>query len=354
MEKQMNKQQKDAVIITHSEDPDGIISAVFIADFLKSKNVEYELRFADYSNLAKVIGTATKESGKSFYILDLGLSQAKLSKEAMLTLLENNEVHYFDHHELEIEYRDLFRKKCKTFVSKSEMICTSRLIAEHYKLEKKEYKLLSDCAQATDYYGSISSEFTELGTELAKAISSASELSLQNIVKTLRKGLYHHQIWRKNYNLTGELAKRAVKAQKMMNVAMPQFEQSASCNEIFDNNASTVMTVTAMSADSLNILSGMFAYLLLKEKHPEAHVCFVFYESGSVFAGQGKCLEQTQIMVVEFLKKQGGGGRDNMGGFQYKTPTNTDNYKERKDSLIQDFKNFLNMPYHKERSCPNV
>jgi nanoRNase/pAp phosphatase (c-di-AMP/oligoRNAs hydrolase) len=176
---------------------------------------------------------------------------------------------------------------------------------------------------------------------------------LQNIVKTLIEGLRDSQIWRNNNNLTGELAKGAIRTQKTMNVAMPQFEESASCYEIFDGTASTVQTVIAMSADSLNILTGMFAYRLLKEKYAEAHVCFVLFESGSVFAGQGKNLKKTPIPVLEFLKKQGGGGRDNMGGFQYKTPTNADNYEERKDSLIRDFKNFLKMPYHKERSCSN-
>lgn len=51
----MNKEPKKAVIITHSGDPDGIVSAAFIADILELKSVGYELRFADYPNLTEVL-----------------------------------------------------------------------------------------------------------------------------------------------------------------------------------------------------------------------------------------------------------------------------------------------------------
>jgi nanoRNase/pAp phosphatase (c-di-AMP/oligoRNAs hydrolase) len=41
------------------------------------------------------------------------------------------------------------------------------------------------------------------------------------------------------------------------------------------------------------------------------------------------------------MKEKGGGGRNNMGGFQLKTPTNSNNYEERRDSLLEDFQEFI-------------
>ena len=196
----MNKEPKDAVIITHSGDPDGI----------------------------------------------------------MMPMLKNNDVHYFDHHEIEVERRNLLRDKCKTFVSKNEELCTAKLIVEHYKFEETDHEVLSDCAQTTDYYGSKGRELTKLGTELAKAISTESDLAWENIVQTVREGLHDHKIWRNDYILTGELAKGAAMTQMAMDAEMSQFTDSAPCHELFENTNSITIAAITISDNRLNILSGMF------------------------------------------------------------------------------------------------
>lgn len=330
--------QKTVIIITHSADPDGIVSAAFITDILESAGTPYELRFADYPNLTEVIGKVARETDKSIYILDLGLSRTEISDEVIQPLLQNNEVHYFDHHAIEVERKDQLKLGLKTFVSNTEKICTAHLIAKHYKLEGKEYEILADCAQATDYNGTVGSELTALGAELAQAISPESGLVWGKIVRTIKEGIHTHKIWRDGYTLTGKLAQGAAKTRKVMQAATIQLEKSASCHEFFKDTASPVLVAIALSHDSLYMKPG---YQALKQKFPEAQVCFALYESGSVFAGPGQSWEQSSAPLLAFLQKQGGGGRNNMGGFSYNSPSDRDNYEQRRDSLLQQYEDFL-------------
>lgn len=334
----MNKPNINAVIITHSADPDGLVSAAFVTDILESSGIAYGLRFADYPNLTEVMKNAAKETGKAIYILDLALRTKSVHDEVLKPLLDNNEVHYFDHHEIEVDRIGLLEKGLNTFISTSERICTARLIAEHYQIEGSEHKLLSDCAQATDYPGTVDAESTQLGTELAQAISNASRLGLDNVVQIIREGLYNHRVWRDGYSLTGELSRGAARTRKAMEIATAQLEKSATSQELFNGTDSAVVVAVAMADQSLYMMAG---YQVLNQRCPEAQVCFVSYESVSVFAGPGMSSKQPQVPLLAFLEEQGGGGRNDMGGFQYKSPTHIGNYEERRDTLLQKYEEFL-------------
>lgn len=336
------KKQENTIIITHSADPDGIISAVFIAAMLESIDVTYEFQFVDYPNITEVIGKTAMETDRSIYILDLGLLKADIPDKVIQLMLENNAVHYFDHHEIDVERRELLKQGLTTYVSVSKNICTARLIAEHYKFKGNEYKILADCAQATDYDGTVGLELTMLGTELAQAISPDSGLALEKIVHTIKEGLHNHRVWRNGYKLTGYLAEGAAKTRQAMEVATIQLNESASCHELFKVSDSPVLVAIALSGDSLYMKPG---YQVLKQKFPQAHVCFVLYESGSVFAGPGQSGEQAIVPLLAFLKEQGGGGRNSMGGFNDKIPTDIRNYKKKRDALLQKYENFLKRGY---------
>lgn len=65
---QMDRQKN--VIITHSADLDGFVSAAFMMDILDAAGVLYELRFADYPNLAQAMEQAAREIGKSIWLPD--------------------------------------------------------------------------------------------------------------------------------------------------------------------------------------------------------------------------------------------------------------------------------------------
>jgi hypothetical protein len=182
---------------------------------------------------------------------------------------------------------------------------------------------------------------TALGTELAQAISPVSGLAWKNVFRTITEALHDHQVWRDGYRLTGHLAEGAARTREAWRIPKIQLEKSASCHTLLKGTDLAVLVAIALSADSLYMKPG---YQALKQKFPEAHVCFVLYESKSVIAGPGQSSKQPEVPLLPFLEKQpnekdpNGGGRNNRGGFRYETPTHIGNYEERRDSLLRAYR----------------
>jgi len=327
----------DTIIITHIADADGIISGAFIAAMMASKGESYELRFADYPNLVDILATASKEIGKKIYILDLALED-KVPDDHIKLLIENNEVHYFDHHAINPERRNILESKLATFNSSTANVCTATLIAEYYNLDGTEFEISSNCAQGTDYPGTVDPALEALGRELNLAIFPESGFFPGYILEMIRQGFDDPGVWRKGYNLSDALAKGADNTRKAIEKSKPLLEKSVTLHEFFSRTDKALIVAFGLGARCLSQKPG---YEIVKENFPEADVCVVLYETVSIFAGPGINPKHPEVPVLAFLIEIGGGGRDNMGGYQFATPTHKDNYVKRREELLEKYKRFL-------------
>ncbi|MFH1357466.1 MAG: hypothetical protein ABII18_10090 [bacterium] len=331
--------QNKAIIISHNADPDGFVSAALIADMLEGKGIKYEIRLTDYPILTETITKVAGEVGKIIYIMDLALRPSVVSDELLERLLSHNEVHYFDHHKIEDERKELFTRRVKTYVHKIARICTAHLILDYFQMKGVEHKVLAECAQAVDYGKASSEELTKLGVSLGRSLLPESDLKHLEIMAILIQGLKDPTLWREDYQLTGVLKKGELKSNKAIDDAILKLERTASVHKITVNNNTSLVLVFALVPTCLYMKAG---YYELKKKYPEADFCFALYESVSTFGGVGHALKNTNLSILPFLEARGGGGRNNMGGFVFPTVTDSSSFEERKNQLLKDLEGYFN------------
>lgn len=335
----VDRNEINTIIVTHSADPDGFVSAVLIAKILNDSRIPYELRFADHCNFREVITSLALERDKSIYILDMPLSASKIPNNILDTLVSSNRIYNFDHHNVEEERYVFLLTKTELFITTNEKICTARLIAEYYGLEGSEIELLVEIAQATDYDGSIEPNRTELGKELLRCIIPCSDVEWHFIINTLLRGLKDSRIWRNGYRLTGELAIGAGRTHEAMKADLDTLKASVSSHKLLTESESPVTVFMTFASECVYMKPAMD---YITSKYPSAHVCIVLFNSRSVVARLGQSSSDKSIPLVPFLsEKTDGGGRDGRGGFCYDSATDPGNYVSRRDSLLDDFEAYI-------------
>jgi len=312
------------IILSHNADPDGIISATLLSSV--HRETQPQLRFADYPDLEEAMATILVDKPSHLIASDLPFREHSITDSSLIAVMEHG-LSYFDHHPLSPERRQLLLKGSKHFVYTETPQCTSKLVCAFYQLGTDE-QYMARVAQALDYPGSETPDIDALSAQLNWVIRPESGLTLVDIVTTLQKNIAGNT-WQKDGQLTGSLRESYENIMHLADAARAKLESSITTHTVGNYKA-----VCACSPQLLYMKEGLKT---LRNLQPDADIHTVFYESVSMIADATK-VPVEKLPLLPYLKSKGGGGRQNGGGFTYKTPTTSANYAERRDQFLEDLK----------------
>jgi len=320
------------LIITHT-DPDGFACAALIADRLSARGRAYQVWFADYPGVGERVVAAVESSADEIYVADLSLRERELSDDDLRALCRAAPVHLFDHHRLEPRRRALLRELCATCVHEEGLRCAAALVLEHFDITEVQHRALATAAQGADYEETVSPEVLRLALRLDGAIRPESGLERRRIVELLANG--PRQPWQRDLALVGPLAAAADRVGELRAAARRDLQPTL---HVADGPRGPVTVACAFAPTVLYLKEGGRA---LKERCPEAAAVVVFYASTAVVALPRSDTDEAAVPLLPFLVARGGGGRNNAGGFNYDSPTTSDNYPGRRDALIAALRHHL-------------
>ncbi len=330
-------------IITHSADPDGVVSNALLVSLIKLRDADYQVGFADYPNLKEVIAQAAgREERESLFIADLTLNERPVPDAILRPLLENHLVYYFDHHPLSSEKRVAELKKgCAVFKHTSAQQCASLLLLSHFGLRKsKPHKFMALVAQSMDYPGTVDFEIELLGRQMNRIIRPESGLDLTGIVEKLADSLLTGKEWYATYGnrylFTGEWDDAYKKVAKQIDEAQKSLEASITIHPMGG------LKIACAKIPKILYMKDGLHHLRAREGHADLFFCF--YEGMDSFIGDhhnGKFQDEGQLPLLPFIRTKGGGGRENSGGFNFQGITDNSNYQPRRDLVLEEFAKYL-------------
>ncbi len=306
------------LILTHSEDPDGIIAHALLIRALGIKEINPENHFfARYDRLADDFGKLERRvqdvPKSSVYIADIGLNgQLAAAGGRPYACLEGialaaEEKFWVDHHETTLKHGEALSRMGFQLHYNSER-CAALLIRDIFGLQGEYESELAQIAQAHDHKkpGSASERVVK-GNEIEKVIALANERLDYSTMHKLTLGLAQGKAVDHDFNLQGEWRDHVVEFDTRTVAAYRELESSIVVEE--------VAGLRVLFAHSPAILSQKPALEYLQTNHSRAsdmYVCFFRppVRNHIILRKQG-----SNFPAVELCGSLGGGGRGNGGGF---------------------------------------
>ena len=320
---------KDSFIITHGEDPDGIISAALLNRYLKNDKqyyfVSYARQTADFSEAILRI------NGGDTYLADLNMNPHLISDQGDLLkemIKKSNFLVWIDHHEGTKKYSD-YLHRLGARVIQGEGVCSAKLVHQEFLVGDCLSSWLSSIAQAHDY-GVVSPELG-LGEQLQKVISfynhSLDYKGLRGLVETLSRD----GSWQQRGRLAPDLEKVIEKYCPLAENAVQSMKKR---EEFLDISGRRIMVTYADAIiyhkDTLRNLkkeyTGKADAYLVAFGEPAGNVLF-FRDSSSDFS------------PIDFCVSMGGGGREGDGGFSRSVDEN--NFNAAKAEIMDRLQEYL-------------
>ncbi|CCI20946.1 hypothetical protein MICAH_10006 [Microcystis aeruginosa PCC 9809] len=311
-------------IITHSKDPDGILSHVLIRMHLgRERNFSYA--FLDYPQLKDYFLQAELDSFSSIFLADLPLKERDISTPKLELLSQKVQLHYFDHHVTSRERFHLLSQLCYRFYWKKN-ICTSKIITEVLLPTDSYAKLLAEIAQAFDF--EVPNQYFSIGIQLNRIINALTSTELAQITDCIIA-----QDWLSNQELKPpyrELHEQLLAQEKQ---AYQIVESTKEVHTIIDRKVAL-----AYAPKNLYMKPGIH---YLKKISPGCDGAILFFEQqANVVASSLDHKGETYIPILPFCLYQGGGGRNNAGGFILDEVITWENYAKHKQQVLASFRYF--------------
>jgi|GEM_PF-6983473 oligoribonuclease NrnB/cAMP/cGMP phosphodiesterase (DHH superfamily) len=317
-------------VISHSQDPDGIIAQALILMYIKRtydgiQSIDNFL--LDYPELPEFFSNKSFEKYNYIYILDLPLSEKAISDERLEQISKSSSLMCYDHHIISDNRKVLLNRICMKFAI-TEDKCTSRIITELLQLNSEYALFLSDIAQSYDF--NISGAGFTIAEKLRRIISCSSKEDLGELIDDITNNnwLDNNMNLRFKYKVKEEsVLKEEIKAYK-----------------IIDETAETFILgskkiVIAFSPKILYMKPGM-RYLETRYNDLDGVILLCEGKSNVLLGGINNVSEKIVPMLPYCIYK-GGGGRNNAGGFTIEEIISQNNYKDLKEEIITDFRLFF-------------
>ena len=331
------------IVISHGEDPDGIISMALLMRHLRSCNVSASFGFGRYSNISETfIGLAKLSEnclGEDFYVLDLGINghllSAKDSGENVIKkLAHNTNLHWVDHHDTTKGAQPhLEEMGVDLMLATGINQCSSRIVYANFLNGDAYCDWLSKIALEHDNPGN--GIHPELGNDLQKIISlnyygaksvASADFNLLRLVN----------------NLSFERAIIKGKFNRGLQRLIDKYDE-------LEKSALNTIYGTAQLFES-NDLKIIFAYgnPLLPQKDGLRKMAKMFSGQADIYClALGNPVNNVMMLSVcdfdasHFSQSCGGGGRANIGGYINPAPITVDNIDEVAEGLKDNLANYV-------------
>ena len=330
---------KQAAIITHGEDTDGIVASALLTRFLVQQlnypePVIYPLHYFGLRNSITQITSLITE--KDVYVLDLNLADLFKEPEVFSSLADSaSNLTVIDHHPGTIQYAiDLLNKGVYTFFPGNfgnKPICTSGLV-HHYFLSNSSYaKWLSGSAQANDFADMLEfpSEQLRMGEDIQSCIN-------HYLVNEKEKGLI---------GFINTLSTGACFSVNTFNKEYTEFLQG--CRQKEQDEFSNMLR----NREELNLrgkyVTVSFCSLRLSPKQSVRYLL----EKSSSEVGMSLNFRPTEVTVLKrntfdfnvsnFCRLMGGGGREVIGGFRTPEKLTSETYPAFKNQVLERLNDYL-------------
>jgi len=335
------------IIISHSEDPDGIISHALLlrhftsgkCNLLHAKDWQY---FIDYNQqLLFMDQLAPTSNYKDIYYLDLSLNDNLIHQDKRFSIIHwlatYNYLTWIDHHDSTAKHQQLLRQLgAKVISGLEQQLCSSSLVQKEYLSQDDYARWLALIAQGHDFSTfPIPEAEKKLGIDLQKIISLYNLSSkCQSQLTFLTKILARDESWTKKGNFASPFAEDLQRYQAHEQQALSELEQSAKTVSIGKRK------FLLAYSDPLLPPKDAPRYLRSKYEH-QADGYLVVFGAPKNQAMFFHDLE-SDFDAAKFCAAQpGGGGREGDGGFRLNSEVNSLTFPQIKESLVQSLKLYL-------------
>ena len=321
----------NTLTLAHGEDPDGIISHVFLES--------QEHIFARYDRIGEAFQQAADSDTEEILVADINVNPSLISASGkdfgiLEKLAERRKIIWFDHHTGTLEHKAKL-EELGIKVNFDEKKCASLIVADYLSLKDHYLLKLAQIAQANDFkHTSKDYENIEIGNELEKIISLANESMnedlLLELTNYLREGLVFNKRWklRPSWNYyTGEFDRREKEAYK-------ELDESVSIVTLLESKQ------RALFGYSSSLLSAKPGAFHLREKYKDDADIFICLFKPPVRNHIALINESSKFPIVPFVQGLGGGGRGTGGGFTLDYDITSENYEMVKGMLIEELRKY--------------
>lgn len=304
---------KPVKIVTHSEDIDGLAAQAMLRRLYRDQGVPVAAgSLVTSTELRAELLTRTRDEVGRVVVADLALGESVLSDSELIAFAGAHELVVHDHHDVGAHRADLLARVCHEggLVPGT---CSARLVQAAHFPDDPGFALLADACQATDF--SVMGSAFWLGSKLNALIAHSDAAGLDRLADDLADGRVLTE---------GELS--------------PEYRAAWDVASARDTAALAEMRAHSRLVDCGGIgvaVGSVPRYVSTKL----ALGALAFTGPGRPDIGCLAWLGTPHVHVVAYLRDlpadlagfcraHGGGGRDNAGGFPYRTVITADNVAE--------------------------
>ncbi len=336
-----------SLILTHCEDPDGIISHALLIHALGITKEDpcnhffarYDRLVSEFEKVEKRLGDIASghpcSSSPRLYVADIGLNGTLANAggspyallERITSQLGEKGISWIDHHETSLNHREAL-VRMRTDLQYHAERCAALLVKDIFGLDTEYESELAHIAQAHDHKkpGSTSQRVLR-GDELEKVISLANERLDYTLMNDITWSLVQGTFFNSHFELRQKWKEISSEFDSRKSSAYTELESSIAIEEI-----AGLRVLFAYSPAILSMKPAQEYIRLHYEKH--ADLFFVGFQSPS---RNHFLLKRADVdfPVIQIATDFGGGGRGNGGGFSTPYDVTSERYAELKEKIVE-------------------
>lgn len=341
---------RKSLVLYHCEDPDGVISAVLLTRALGSDLICVPV---GYYNIVKqfeiTTGNLFHTRPESIYVSDLGINDHLANSGRNYGTLEQMArvapITWFDHHPSTERHLAELKQRGINFVTDfTNKKCASVLVQEHFNLNGAYHSKLVSVALTHDL--NQQNRETAKGLDLQKIISIYLHRHLN--FNYLVRSLVEAEVWEGNGTLNPDLNALVLEYDRLERSAREQLCRESEGIMLSCSYKNGFTIKISGYGESFLSMKDTGRFFLGKFKDPHSGICA--YDAYIVIRGDPinhvlVCTNpdfSSSFDPVKFCQQNGGGGRGNIGGFNFDGPITTENFEEVKIEVCRKLEKYLN------------
>ena len=320
---------KKLCFLSHSQDPDGIISQALLIKHVYQEygtTVSFDQYLLDYPELYYFFHETNLDKYTQIFISDFGLNESVIEDERIVHLAKQKKIYYFDHHELSEQRKLFFRKQFVMFYSNDEL-CASEILANVF-FEQNDYVEFLKCV-ARSYDFDIKGDAYKISERLRRIIAVSDDFTRKELVKDIACGRCFDK-----HEFSQAYIELEEKAKKIENLAYQQI------NETIEKISVNDIKIVIAYAPKILYMKPAMRYLEIECS--DCNIAILLTQDVSnILIGSIKRILEIDDLVLNYCMSKGGGGRGAAGGYNFGKNITIEKYNTYKDIIFEDFKNYV-------------
>lgn len=322
---------KSAVhIIAHGSDLDGIVSAALIKRYYEEnhRDVKVNLHFCSHGDVADEIKIVFMFELDCLFLLDIPINDDGIA-DFIRDKKDLCKIVYIDHHNLNERNYSVIKDASTLFIVASDQ-CTAELVEKNYKIENRNVQSeLVELARTMDFM--LKNNYSILCIRLANAMSSMDKEELVEFSEDLLDG----HVYSNGFILSEKYARYEVKGLGIMGELRKQIVDTIRIVEKGSLSFGSVLIDT-----NNYVMKNLF--LAFWEYNSNLDVYIVCDENKQHVAIAKNPTRGESMKIDQYCIDNGGGGRNDAGGFEYSEEINRGSYYSVIENIVDDINAYFN------------